>query len=296
MRSPRQFALLLLALSLFLTGVAQAQLGVDLQIKRRTFMVNEPILATVVVTNNVGREVMLADTVDGGPWFSFQITAVDGRIVPPRNAKYEVEPLRLNPGETMKRTVNLNELYTLGDFGTYRIKASVYYPEFGKYFGSKLDHFAIMEGKMIWKQIVGVPESKGESDGYRQVSLLTMEHDKGKMLYVRVEGTQDGIIYGCYNLGRIMDGTPPDAKFDAGNNLAVLQLVGPKTYALSRIGVNGDFLGQHTYITPKTQPFLRKTADGTLQIVGAVRQQVAQQTLPIDAVNVPKVSDRPPGF
>jgi hypothetical protein len=122
-----------------------------------------------------------------------------------------------------------------------------------------------------------------------------MEMDKGRALYARVEGPNDGIVYGCYNLGPLIEGREPDAKFDSGNNLAVLQLIGPKTYLLSRIGVNGNFIDQATYVTPKIQPYLRKTPEGALQIVGAVRQQ--EQVASADApVVVPKVSDRPPGF
>ena len=87
--------------------------------KRRLFMINEPVLATVAITNQAGRDIMLADTAEGGQWFSFQITSSEGRLVPPRNANYELEPLQLRAGETVKRTVNLNELYSLGDFGSY---------------------------------------------------------------------------------------------------------------------------------------------------------------------------------
>lgn len=288
-------AFLLLATLVFGAVSAHAQLAVELQIKRRIFMVHEPILATVVVHNNAGRDVVLADTEEGGPWFSFHITAEDGRMVPPHDSHYEVEPLQIKAGETVKRTVNLNTLFPLGDFGSYRIKAAVYYPPMGKYFASKFDHFGVIEGKLIWRQTVGVPEGVEGAGEMRKIALLTMEMDKGRSLYVRVEGDTDGIVYGCYNLGPLIEGREPSAMFDAGNNLAVLQLIGPKTYLLSRIGVNGNFIDQGTYVTPKIQPFLRKTPEGALQIVGAIRQQdqVAKAEAP---VIVPKVSDRPAGF
>jgi hypothetical protein len=49
-------------------------------------------------------------------------------------------------------------------------------------------------------------------------------------------------------------------------------------------------------MTPKTQPFLRKTQSGNLEIVNAIRQepQVAASARPSE--NGPKLSDRPPGF
>jgi hypothetical protein len=285
--------LLLLVLAFAFAAEARAQLMVDLQIKRRVFMAHEPILATVVIRNNAGRDIILADTQEGGQWFSFHITADNGRLLTPRDIHYEIEPLQIRSGEAAKRTVNLTQLFPLGDFGSYRIKASIFFPGVGKYFSSKFDSFGVMEGKLIWSQTVGVPDGVEGERGARKMSLLTMEMDKGRALYVRVEG-DDGVVYGCYNLGRMAEGIAPDAKFDSGNNLAVLHLIGPKTYLLSRIGVNGNFQGQSTYVTPKSQPFLRRTDGGLLQIVGAIRQQDnVAKALP---VTVPKVSDRPAGF
>ena len=118
---------------------------------------------------------------------------------------------------------------------------------------------------------MGVPDGH-EGDRYRTFTLLTME-EQGTEDALRAPARADtGTVYGCYNLGRMVAGFQPDAKFDAGNNLAVLHLIGPKTYSLSRIAIDGKFQGQDTYVTPKTQPFLRRAASGALQLVGAVRQ------------------------
>ena len=290
--SARRLGFLLLAASMLAGWSARAQITVDLQIKRRLFMINEPILATVSVTNQTGREVMLADTQEGGPWFSFQIANTDGRQVPPRNANYELQPMMMHIGETVKRTVNLNELYTLGDFGAYHVKASIYYAAAGKYFASRPRPLELTDGQVIWKQTVGTPEGT-PGDQNRTWSLLTMEMDGTKMLYLRLQGQESGTIYACYNLGRMVAGFMPDAKFDGGNNLAVLHLIAPKTYSLSRVAIDGAFQGQATYVTPKSQPFLRRQGMA-LQIVGAVRQDPAVAQARPD--NLPKISDRPTGF
>ena len=269
-----------------------AQLNVNLEIKRRVFILNEPVIATVTILNNTGHDIMLSDTQEGGPWFSFQILANEGRLVRARNANYELQPLPMKAGETVKRSVNLNELYEIGEFGSYHITASIFLPSVGKYFGSRKENIEITEGRLVWKQTVGVPNSPENLNVYRTFSLLTLEHDRGKMLYVRIVGQDDDVVYGCYNLGHILDGFPPDAKFDSGNNLAVLQTIGRRDYLFSRIGIDGNFIGQTTYTSVKGQPFLRKTGD-TLQLVGAVRQETVAQTAP---GGNPKLSDRPPGL
>ncbi len=287
---------LLFLLSLCLAAIipAQAQLTVQLNISRRAHILYEPVLATVSITNMMGREVLLEDS-QSSQWFTFQIMSGEGRSVPARNPDYSLEPLTLKPGETMKRTVNLQELYQIGDFGALKIRANIHLADGDRYFSSKPEIIELTEGRKIWEHTAGVPEGVEGSGGVRRYSLLTLEQAKGKMLYVRIEGENDGKVYGCYNLGRVVQGIEPEMQFDLANNLWILQLVGQKTYFLSKIGINGEFHAQSTYVTPKSKPYLRKTAEGSLQIVGAIRQERALAGDPGQA-RIPKLSDRPPGF
>jgi hypothetical protein len=83
---------------------AYGQLSVDLQIKRRSYLRYEPLLATVAVTNLSGRDLTLRD--GDGQWFGFQIhTGEESGLVPPRNTDYGLDPLEIKAGETVKRTV-----------------------------------------------------------------------------------------------------------------------------------------------------------------------------------------------
>ena len=150
------------------------QINVNLEIKRRIFIVNEPVIATVTIVNNTGHDIMLADTQEGGQWFSFQILANEGRLVAPRNPNYELQPLAMKAGESVKRSVNLNELYAIGEYGAYHITASIFFPPIGKYFASKRDNIEITEGRLVWKQTVGVPNSPEALGVYRTFSLLTL--------------------------------------------------------------------------------------------------------------------------
>lgn len=280
-------------LLLTLTVAAHAQVNVTLNIKRRLLIAGEPIIATVTIVNQTGRDIMLADTEKGRQWFSFEIIGPDGRQVPPRDVNYELQPLPIKSGETVKRSVNLHELYQLGDLGAFRATSSIYLATAGKWFTSKPDPFDVTEGRLLWRQTVGIPDRPENAQENRTFSLLTLEQEKGRMLYVRIMNDENGVTYGCYNLGRILDGTPPDVKFDSGNNLAILQANARKEYLLTRIGVTGNFVGQTVYTSIKSPPFLRKLPDGALQIVGGARQETVEKVSLQDA---PKLSDRPPGF
>src|SRR4051794_24571003 len=109
-----RLTLCVLALSACVVS-AHAQITVNLEIKRRMFIVNEPVIANVTIVNNTGHDIMLSDTQEGGQWFSFQIVTNEGRLVAARNPNYELQPLPMKAGEAVKRTVNLTDLYEIGD-------------------------------------------------------------------------------------------------------------------------------------------------------------------------------------
>ena len=285
---------LLLAVWLALAAGAHAQLSVDLSIKRRLFISHEPVIATVTITNLTGRDITLHDTPEM-QWFAFQVTGSGERIFPPRDPNYALEPLEIKAGAQMRRTVNLNELYEIGDFGIYRVRASIFFADYKKFFSSRMTNIELTEGRRMWSQVVGVPDGQPGGGTFRKFSLLAHQQGDYTMLYVRVEDRDDGTVYCTQELGRLIEGQPPLAEFDLGNNLYVLQLIGQREYLLSKVGLNGEYLGGTRYAAPKSRPYFRRLADGQLQIIGARRQEaVAQGTA---AAEPPaKLSQRPPGL
>ena len=288
--------LFLLALLCAATALpARAQVGVGLEIKRRLHLRYESIIATVRIQNLSGRDLVLHD--EEQPWFGFDISAVNGDvIVAPRNPDYKLDPLELKIGETVKRTVDLTQLYGISEFGLHRIKATVFSKQLNKLFVSKPELIDISEGKTLWEQTVGVPDTLPNAGRSHTIKLIEFQDDK-RYLYVRVEDPDQSYVFCTRKLGHMIDGTVPQTQFDTTNNLYVLHLVGPKTYFLSNIGVNGEFLGQQTCDAPKLKPSLRRLADGTIQLVGAHRQPtVAKNGAPGAGVPPPKLSDRPAGL
>ena len=275
----------------------QAQIEIGLKVSRRLYMAYEPIVATVSITNLTGRDIVL-DDFEGRQWFGFQITTADHRPIPPRDPDYQLAPLNLPNGQTLKRSVNLVSLYPITDFGLYRIRANVFFAELNKYFSSVPTSVEISDGKLMWQQTVGIPDGQPGAGGYRVYKLLSFRQPKDNMLYVRVEDRDEGSIYGVYPLGHLIIGNDPQVQLDAGNGLHVLHLVGPKTFVYSRIGINAEWLGQMTYSTQKTRPQLRKLASGKVDVLGGqMDAPVAQAVDSSGEVQAPpKLSDRPPGM
>lgn len=282
-----------LLLFLCVATAAHAQITVECSIKQRFHLLYEPIIATVQVTNHAGRDITLSDT-DQYQWFGFRVIGEGDRMVPPRDLHYHLAPLVVHANEVVKRTVNLNELYEMGEPGNYRIQGSIYCSAFDKFFASRPTFIDVNEGHLVWRKTAGIPEGQPNAGQMRIFSLLSHQVGETNTLYVRVEGQEDGMVYCTFPIGRILDNVSPQVEFDSNNNLYVLHLIGIRAYVLTKVTSAGEFGGQVNYSAPKTRPTLRRTAQGGLEIIGGRREGNIAQAARTD--NISKLSDRPPGF
>lgn len=290
------FRSLLRLLPLALCAAAQvlhAQINVSLSIPRHLYLCYEPIVATVTITNMTGRDLVLEDKAPD-KWFSFEIINSSGDPVPPTAADYHLDPITIPVGQTVKRKVNLVNLYPVTDYGVYHVRALVYFDALDKYFASPGAAIEVTEGQSLWQQTVGIPDGQKNAGQYRSYELLSFRQQKDNMLYVRIEDQNAGVVYGTFALGRLINGYNPEAQVDMLSQLHVLQMIAPKEYLYTRLGPNADLLGQQDYTELKTRPHLRRTTDGDVAIGGGI------EVLPVTASSVPppgpKLSDRPAGM
>src|ERR1043166_2744476 len=126
-----------LTLSILLVGMlsaASAQLEVGLEMKRHIFMRGEPVGATVTIRNRAGKDVILRDA-GGNQWFGLEIMKAD-TPVGPFEANYRNDPLVILSGAVVRRSVDILRLYPVNEYGTYSVRAAIYFEETGKYISS----------------------------------------------------------------------------------------------------------------------------------------------------------------
>ena len=267
---------------------ARAQVTVDIGLKRNLYVRYEPLICTVSITNASGRTLELADTARE-KWFGFEITTLDGRPIPPINPDYSNEPMRIDNGQTIKRSINLAPLFPINEFGTYRISASVYSSQLGKYFPSPTLNVDITEGRKLREDFVGVPEGAGNGSN-RTFTLLAHRLSRTTVLYLRVEDKDAGVIYCTTQLGRYLLSGTPDVKFDNANRIHILQNAAPKAFLLSVFDINGKVVKQQGYQAGADRPHLVKQPDGSIAVADGtpydVNAKPPEETLP-------KLEDRP---
>jgi hypothetical protein len=279
---------LVLLLGLVLVVSANAQVQVDITLKRSLYMVYEPLICNVTITNLSGGTLTLEDT-PREKWFGFQIETVDGRPLPPVNPHYQNETVEIEAGQRLTRSINITPLYPLSEFGTYRVRAVVYVSRLGRYFVSPQLNIEITEGRQLWQQTVGVPEGLGEGRA-RTFTILAHRLPRTTMLYLRVEDKEAGVIYCTTQLGRFITFASPDIELDGGNQIHILQNTAPKAFLYSRFDVNGKVLKQQAYQAYEAKPYLIRKPDASVAVVGGVPYD---PKAPPPEQQLPKLSDRP---
>jgi hypothetical protein len=267
---------------------SRAQVRVDVAFKRSLYMLYEPLICAVTITNLSGSTLSLADT-PREKWFGFQIETVDGRPLPPIDPNYRNQPVEIEPGQRLRRLINLTPLYPLGEFGTYRVRAAIYSAQIGRYFVSPQLNVEITEGRQLWQQAVGVPEGAGEGKT-RTFTVLAHRLPRTTMLYLRVEDKEAGIIYCTTQLGRYIAFGSPDIQIDGANQIHILQNTAPKAFLYSHFDVNGKFIKQQAYQVYDSRPYLVRKGDASVIVAGGTPYD-PKATPPEQ--ELPKLSDRP---
>jgi hypothetical protein len=280
---------LLFAGIFLLAATARGQIQVDLKLKRLQYIAYEPVMATLGITNLAGRDVDLRDA-DGELWFGFEVTAKDGQLVALLPSAKKQAPLSIESGKKVTQRIDLSSLYSVHDFGTYHVRAHIYFADLNKFFYSPTKVFEVTDARPIWQKTVGMPEDARGPGNSRTYSLLSNRFPDHTSLYVRVEDKDKGIVYATYSLGHAIAFNEPQAVIDRANQLHVLHCAAPRSWAYSRIGLNGELLAHSSFMETKTRPRLLHGPDGAVAVHGGMLDQPAAASA---HDKVPKLSDRP---
>ncbi len=268
---------------------ARAQVQVDISLKRSLYILFEPILVTVTVTNLTGGELSLADS-GSNKWFGLQVETADGRPIPPGGGEYVNPPVELGPQQKITRTVNITPIFPLGEFGSFRLKATVFSHQTNRFFNSPSLNFEITEGRVMWQKTVGVPDGSPGAGTLRTISLLSHRLPMSTYLYLRIQDPQAGTVFCTHQLGRFLTFGKPNVLLDEKNRVHILQNVAPKAFVYSAVGLNGEVLDRKSYNEFSSRPALRRGSDGSVVVVGG---QAFDPNAPPPEQTLPSIADRP---
>jgi hypothetical protein len=262
--------LLALVVAGFCSAVAQGQLAVNLKADQEVFLLYEPIPLRVSLRNQTGRTLPLAPDA-AQPWLELIVVDETGRLVPAIGAAKLDEAVLVPAAETIARTIDPLPLFDLRRRGNFKIQARVTVA--GNQFLSNPVAITILEGREVWKQVVGLPPNEKNEDQYRTYSLVAHRTTAADKLFVYVRDEPHQLVYGVLPLGQFLPVTPPEGRVDKEGHFHVLYHGAPRSFGYMEVDPQGGILKRMAFSDRLSKP--RLVMDG-----GRVKVEGGEQTYP----------------
>jgi len=249
---------------LVLPSLSQAQVSLQLQMPRESFLLYEAVPVSLTIRNVSGRPVSLRDSADMG-WLQFLIHDTDGVQVPVIG-KFRLEPLTLGPAQSVTRTFDLLPLYDLRSRGAYRVRASVRPSGVAVISAPVLFH--IVTGREVWSETVALAGETNAPSEYRTFSLVTRRDPRYETLYVGVKDLSNATVYGMLPLGMCIGTMDLEARVDKDAHLHVLYRNAPHSFGYVEIASDAKAVHYEGYTEWLSKPCLSTSTGGVVSVVG----------------------------
>lgn len=283
------FVLFALIFCLMHSGQVDAQVAVRLQMNKPNYIVNEPVTATVSITNHAGRELVLRKS-GSRSWLNFNVSS-GGRMVPP-SRMMNYSQVVIPAGQTVSRTVSISSSYSLGTMGNYTCTATVNMPGPTRNgFSSNRVHFTVTNGRATWVQRAGIPSAPGE---IREYKLITFSGNRSMELYAQVNSANTGANIRTIPLGKILSFRRPTATLDGQNNMHALYQVKPNLFTHTCISPKGAMISREQHKRGASgDPRLMTFGDGVVRVAGSVPYDAQAEA--IQKKKIRSITERPAG-
>jgi hypothetical protein len=257
------------AVLLFLAGLANAQLKVEILQKQEQFLPGEELHVSVRVINRSGQVLTLGTTED---WLTFSVESRDGSVVQRLSDPPVLDEFKLESSQMATKQVNLEPHFGLTTPGRYRVVATVRVPGWGNEVNSAPKFFDIIEGSRLWAQDVGLPKSAGSTNAVpetRRYTLQQANYLKGRIrLYLRVTDPVSGRLFRLLPIGSLVSFSRPEPQVDKQSRLHLLYQNGPHTFLYAVFSTEGDLILRRTYELVDSRPRLRPDEEGHVVVMG----------------------------
>ena len=221
-------------------------------------------------------------------WLDFSIRNSRGVILSPGRG-LNFRSVRVPAGRSVSKTIDLNNLYRVSDFGNYSCHAVVRMPDGAGTFNSNRVGFNVTKARTIFAQKVGVPGTRN----VREYRVQIFNASRKTSLYVQVQDPSTGKMLQSFELGEALTFRKPQATVDGRNNLHVLYLTSPTLFSHAQVSPEGNLMGRTYFKRAATgQPHLQTFANGQVAVAGGIPHDPNAEKL--QRAQIRRLSERPP--
>ena len=244
-----------------------AQVQASLTMSKREYISHEPVVATVSLTNNAGRDLVIhTDERTNLNWLDFEIKNSRGTALSPL-AAMNFGPVRIPAGRSIAKSVDLTGAFRVTDPGRFHCKAVIRLPGGGGNFVTNTTYFSVTVGRQVYSQRIG----DLSLNNVREYRLSIHNSARKSSLYVHLVDVGTGRNLQAFRMGEVISSKPPKATVDRANNLHVLFLAAPNLYGHGTVTPTGTYLGTKYYKPSQGgKPALATFSNGDVMISGGI--------------------------
>ncbi len=258
-------------LMLALCFEAAAQVGLQLALNQRDFLLYEGIYAKVRIRNYSGRALIFGeeDLLKGK--LEFEILDNSGEMIPKSEDYDPLVGTVLSSGSTKEVLLPLSRMYPIRKPGSYTVKAVLSHKSLASDYQSRESGFSVVNGTSVWKKTVGVPDmfssDSGEKQLPRDVSIKYYNNAKDRIYSLVIEDKK--FVYRVVRLGLEVGIQRPECRIDHLSRIHILLQISPKVFTYHIFDINGILDQKDVYVKTDVSPMLVFDEDtGRVMIVG----------------------------
>lgn len=286
-----RFALRVFLFLIMVTCAASAQVAATLRLNKSQYVAGEPVVAIITITNHAGRELVFHG--DGRrSWLDFNVRNRNAQAVIGRGSN-DFGALRIAPGETLQREVDLASHFMLHEQGNYSV-AAVIRSTGDATINTTTNRviFTLNPGRIYWSQKVGVPNRRNQT---REFRVLQFAGNQRSQLYAQVVDNQTGLPISTFNMGDTLSIRQPSVTVDKGQRMHVLFLATPTMWAHYIVDINGLLVNREIHQRGlQGDPRLMTFGDGSVQVANSIPYD--PKAAAAARAKIRKLSERPAAF
>jgi hypothetical protein len=269
---------------------AQGQIEATLRLLKTQYVVGEPVVGVLTVTNRAGQVITFAGN-NRSQWLDFLVKDRQSNPIPLKGRKV-FGKMTLKAGQSLSREVDLSQLFQLSEPGNFSVSATVHMPD-QEMEGTTTNRvlFTQSSGIRAWSQKIGLPGKPGNMRDYR---LLNFNNEEKCQVYAQVINPQTGQNIRTFLLGDVLLLRKPLATVDNQQRMHVLFLATPTMWVHCQINSDGKLVGRQIHQRgDQGDPQLITFGDGSVRVANSIvyDAKAAAET----KAKIRRASDRPAG-
>jgi len=256
-----------------------AQADVRLSMQHEKYVLFEPMVAEVEITNNSARPLRIGGK-ESNAVLSFEIKDNRHHLLDPREGAGDIAEVMVEPWTKTTVPVDLLRAFVITQAVPYSVKALLTTEQ-----GTQPSN-SVSADVVPGIPIMQMRGEVGETGESRLYLLVTANRDQREVLFLRIDNEDRSRCYGVYELGSFVRIRPPQMMFNEQGQLCILFQSGPARFTHHLFSARGMPVQKRYYNGRTGWTRMEKNPNGTVTLTNAEEYQGDPYTMPYETPRI----------